>query len=938
MLRERVHMLRRSGLVEGSQEGIPEQLGDFRILERLGEGGMGVVYRALQLSLGREVALKLIRPEQIYFGNARERFQVEVETIAGLHHPGIVAVHAVGEESGVPYFAMELVRGRSIEGLLEDLKGREPDSLVGADLDPSGDGGSYLFEGDWEQACMRIVRQLCEALQFAHDRGVLHRDLKPSNIMIASEGPARALLLDFGLARSKRSSKLTASGSQLGSLRYMSPEQVRADSDSLGPATDVYGLGVTLYEMLTLAPAFDGDTTQVLLAVTQQGLPRLRTRNPRCSWEAETILSKATDPDPRRRYPSAADMGRDLANALEKRPIEARRSGTALRLRRWAQRHPARALAATLGLLLFVGVPAGYAWQQRQAARLIGEQRDAAVRAFGSAMEAVDQMLSRVGGDDLAYVPAMEQLRRRLLEDAVALLERVVAEGVLYVEREGRLELAEARGHLGRLFFQLGRSSEGLPHYEEGRRILAELLASEPDDLRAVTLQASLTIEFAMTSRAAGELERALALQEELSRSLAARGDANAFRGQAARNRAELAITLAELGRRVEAGAAFAQACGQLDGLARAQDATLADLMAAASSWNQFGTFWLDPGAASVDERAFPPLERGLELARELVGRDPAPQNQTLLCSALNNMSGALRRRQEFEPAAALLQEARSVLEALVLDHPSTLTFELELATVVNQIGLLYTGQQRPGEALPYYRECSRHLAKLCALAPEEPTYHQRLAVSHHNQASMLRETGAPLVEQEQVVAVGIASIRRAIELAPDSVDYWESAMALYSQQVGIVMAQDDYPRMLEISDEMVELVPGLGEAWHRAAYHHAKACEIARTDEWLTPEEREEAVQRYAQRSCELTREAVLHGAKYQNLRALRNLEGLHGLAVFEELCGWFESLDAARRRGSRTSHTAPRTRPGSTPSGVEPSNNPPGHAPSPCEPRAPV
>src|SRR5688572_7358094 len=255
-VRDRILALERAGLMGGDERAdFPERLGSFRLIERLGGGGMGVVYLAEEESLGRRVALKLIRPEQIYFPQAKERFRREVEAVAKLSHPGIVQVFSFAEEGGVPFFAMELVEGASLGDVLHRFAGRSATSLAAHDLADavtalSGVACSKapIFEGSWTRAALEIARQVAVALAHAHERGVVHRDIKPSNVMITPDGRAR--LLDFGLATRAGASRLTKTGAQLGSLPYMPPELVDGRAEASGPATDVYSLGAALHECL----------------------------------------------------------------------------------------------------------------------------------------------------------------------------------------------------------------------------------------------------------------------------------------------------------------------------------------------------------------------------------------------------------------------------------------------------------------------------------------------------------------------------------------------------------------------------------------------------------------------------------------------------------------------------------------------------------------
>ncbi|MHC4547768.1 MAG: WD40 repeat domain-containing serine/threonine protein kinase [Planctomycetota bacterium] len=351
----------------------PERLGDFRLLRRIGGGGMGAVYRAAQESLGREVALKVIRPDLLHSEEARARFRREVETVARLKHPGIVPVYAVGEESHLPYFAMELLEGRTAGEILTALQGSAPERLSGRDAAGVVDAGADVaaFRGGWVDTCLRLVCQVALALEHAHGRGVLHRDIKPSNVMLTPDG--RALLIDFGLAFADWAPAVTQPGVLLGSLAYMSPEQVRGEQETLDRRTDVYSLGVALYEMLTLQPPFHEEKDpSALHAMILDGGPRPpRALNRAVPRDVEIVCLKAMDRDPGRRYARAADLARDIENVLARRPIEAKPAGAALHLFRWTQRHPTWSVAL---ILLVVGVLA-FVRYQRAALRRSEAQR-----------------------------------------------------------------------------------------------------------------------------------------------------------------------------------------------------------------------------------------------------------------------------------------------------------------------------------------------------------------------------------------------------------------------------------------------------------------------------------------------------------------------------------------------------------------------------------
>lgn len=460
-IRQHLQWLRNMGLLgtaTAADPGAhPTQLGDFRLLEPIGHGGMGIVYRARQESLNREVALKLIRPDQMYFPGARERFRREVELVARMQHPGIVPVFAVGNEGGIPYFAMELVRGATLADVIARLADRRPRDLTGEDFDralaahlgePPAAEPSPLFRSTWTEVVLRIGREIAEALEHAHRRGVLHRDVKPSNVLVTRAG--RVLLLDFGLAGAQQAERITLTGSALGSLPYMPPEVLAGEPHTRDARGDVYSLGATLWELLALRlPYQHSDPLRLRELAGNAARPRLTELNPTVSWDLDTVLATALEPDPERRYASASLLGRDLDNLLTHRPIEARKAGPWLRLRRWSQRRPALA-TATIGLLLLAAIaPSIYAVQEARLRVRTEAQRDellqlnhaleqarataetASARArtnFDKLQLAVDTMLTKVGDESLRDIPRMEPVRRELLGAALRFYEEFLAE------------------------------------------------------------------------------------------------------------------------------------------------------------------------------------------------------------------------------------------------------------------------------------------------------------------------------------------------------------------------------------------------------------------------------------------------------------------------------------------------------------------------------
>ncbi len=902
-IRRRVGALAGAGLIEPEHmHGRPvlQRLGEFRIEEELGQGGMGIVYRAVQEGLGRQVALKVVRPEHLYFPGARARFRREVETVAKLQHPGIVAVHSVGEENGVPYFAMELVRGKSIDEVLKSLRGRAPTELRGQDLDPAPGSGGYLFAGTWEQACLRVLRQVCEALEFAHQNGVLHRDIKPSNVMLTSEGLSRALLLDFGLAIGRGSAKLTRSNAQVGSLRYMAIESLRANQSEIGPHTDVYGLGVTLYEMLTLSPAFQGGSdVEIMRSIESGALPSVRSKNPEISWEAQTICATAMDPDPKRRYQSAADLGRDLANALEHRPIDARRASLWLRTKRWSQRKPAAATALTLGALALVILPLAYAWQQRQSARQITVQRDRAQAAYAGAMEAIDTMVSRVGEVDLRFVPAMEPLQRRLLEDAVALVERVVQTAGADGSVSGRTELARAHTRLGKLLIGLGRHSEAVKTLESASSLWPAVFPADTDDFSLRVEVAHSRLKLTEALGMAGDLERA---SRELA-DLTAQLDASQPQMQAhiplqwvrVEARTALGKFLDLQGKIPEARELLLSAAEESDRVLAQDQNKLSAMRTAVGVWTEYGQF-LSSRLTEKGERneaAETALERCLQLARLVAAHPQAePSDRDGLAKSLVNRGGVPLRAGDFLAARDLYLESRQVAEALFSEFPNTPTYRLGLATAVNQLGLVHDNLKEYGPAGEFYEETVEHLTKVCEAAPNEPTFQARLSTALFNLAFVERLSGN-YPDFDILLLRAREHIRRARELAPDNRDFQASHFAVLKAGC-FNHAPLDHASAATWAARITQELPIDGRAHHSAGLAYVRCFEKAHSDANLTGPPREQLLASYAARACAMYRKAVELGAPYQDAEALQALKDpapIHGSAAWKELVAWLEA-----------------------------------------------
>jgi serine/threonine protein kinase len=398
-------------------------LGDFRIVREIGRGGMGMVYEAEQLSLGRRVALKVLPFAAALDARQLQRFKNEAQAAALLHHPHIVPVHAVGSERGLHFYAMQLIQGQSLAELIAQLRQRAAPGADGAPPSAAASRSPTAAQLSTERSerpatffrtVARLMAQAAEGLDYAHEQGVIHRDIKPANLLVDEH--AHVWLTDFGLAQCQASSVLTQSSDLLGTLRYMSPEQAGGQRTLIDHRTDVYALGATLYELLTLRPLFDGADRQTLLQqiLHQEPVPP-RSVDRTIPAELETVFLKAVSKAPADRYASACDFADDLNRFLRDEPIRARRATLPQRARKWLRRHPSVLAAGIVLLILLTAASVTGIWLLR---REQARTQQAYQRELQLARHSVDQMI-RLAQEELADNPQLQGLRQRLLEEAL---------------------------------------------------------------------------------------------------------------------------------------------------------------------------------------------------------------------------------------------------------------------------------------------------------------------------------------------------------------------------------------------------------------------------------------------------------------------------------------------------------------------------------------
>jgi tetratricopeptide (TPR) repeat protein len=719
----------------------------YEILNRLGRGGMGVVYLARQLRLNRRVALKRLQPRG---ERALARARTEAEALAALHHPNIVQIHEVLEHEGSVYLVLEFIEGGSLD-----------DRLQGKPQPP--------------REAAALVETVARAIHCAHGQGLIHRDLKPANILLESPaGPSGGLgtpkVTDFGVAkRLSGDSGTTREGDVIGTPTYMAPEQASGRLEQIGPATDVYALGVLLYEMLTGRVPLLGETALDTMQLVRNEEPvpprRLQPKAPR---DLETICLKCLEKDPGRRYASAEALADDLGRYLRHEPIHIRPASRAERLLKWARRRPAVAALTGCLILLVLGLAAEAIWHTIRLRR----ERDRAEQNLAVARGAVEKMLLEVAEEELNTEPRMEEKRRRLLEQALVFYEDLLREQS--DDPSLRRETAVAQLRVGDILRLLGQHARAEEAYT---RAIPQLTALCADGRASVETRRLLADAynyrgevFRLTSRpqaARADYEEARALQEALTAEFPESSDA---RSDLARTHYNLGILFKDDGEREKAGREFDKAVALLTPLAEGASAHPEPRQHLARAYlNRAAVLRASqqPAAARDD------CGRAIDLLDALTKDDPLkPDYRYELALAHANRGNALARLKD-AGAEKDYREALRLLGGLASDFPRVPAYRAEQANAWNSLAALLAAKQ-PREAETCWGEARDLLQKLIEGFPQQATYHGDLGITLGNLGRLHLQQGRPKV------ALGCLeeSIRELeLALAPDPArsDYVEA-------------------------------------------------------------------------------------------------------------------------------------------------------------------
>jgi eukaryotic-like serine/threonine-protein kinase len=732
----------------------------YEILEELVGGGMGEVYKAWQSGPNRVVALKMMKRSLLQDRAGRdellERFRVEVEALGRLQHPNIVVVHEAGEQDGRPYLVMEFVEGGSLDKMLE---------------------GTPLAA----RPAAELVETLARAVHHAHQRGILHRDLKPANVLLASGGrqpPDRSeesggsrpplaectpKITDFGLAKFLKGggAGLTDPGMILGTPSYMAPEQ--ATGREVGPAADIYALGAILYECLTGRPPFQGSSVMETLDLVRMQEPvAVHLLNPKVPRDLQTICLKCLEKDPASRYyDSALALADDLRRFLDGSPIKARPPSAWGRTVKWARRQPvAAALVGAITVVVLVVAAAGW-WHSAQ----MKKQRQTAEDNFRLALAAMDEMLTEVGAVDLADVPQMEPVRKKLLHRALPFFEQFLAK--LGNDPAVRHEEARAYSLLGDVLALLRKQEEAEHAYRQALDLLDQD-SGQPAGANHRREQAKTWGNLGVLLKERKrfkETEAALVQASQLWGKLAAeRPDEPDYQEQVAASWYHLGTVLArQAGRENKAEQAYQEALRRQQPLAQ-KGQRPDSLRSLARTFNNLGLLWQNMGKGKDAERAF---QNAIDIQEGLVKKYPeVPAYRRELARSYNNR-GELRAKGQ--PAAALkdYSDAEKRLEHLMRDFPKVPAYRLEWSAVQINLGNLWQDKRRLRDAEAAFRKALQARKEVVEKSPGVSDHHHKLAEAHRRLGILLKETGrSDEAEKEYQEALRIG--RELLDRHPD--------------------------------------------------------------------------------------------------------------------------------------------------------------------------
>jgi serine/threonine-protein kinase len=791
---------------------LPPAAGRYRPVRAHAAGGLGEVLLAEDAELNRPVALKRLQDHRADDPESRRRFLREAEITAKLQHPGIVPVYGLTHDTaGRPAYAMRFIDG-------------EPLSEAVCRFHAAGARFDSL---EFRQLLQHFVAA-CNAVAYAHSRGVVHRDLKPANVMLGRFG--EALVVDWGLAKAIDAGEgspdpesdtadlrpqtpdltdATDPGQILGTPAYMPPEQADGRADDLGPAADVFGLGATLFTLLTGGPPYAGRHYGAVLNLARRcEFPRPRTVNPNVPRPLEAVCLKAMAADPGGRYATATALAADVERWLADRPVAADREPWRERARRWAKRHRTLTTAAAVGLVvgaLTLSVAAVLLAKARTDAE---RQRDIARLQRQRTREALDDMTSEEAGDWLATRPAVSPRQRAFLEKSLAYYREFAAETAS--DRDGQELVAKAQRRVGSLLDDLGRLTEAEQPLRAAAEAFAGLAAADPgapadrrDQAGCRVRLGRLLLALGRPAEAEAEYRTAMALLEPL-----AAADPVARHGLAA-SQNNLGILLAERGQWPEAEALYGAALGLRERLAADAPTEPLHRRELAFIHTNLGVLYQQTRPPADAERAYLTAQK---LQARLAAEFPAvPAYRHELAGTTFNLGGLYNGQERPADAEAAYRAALVMYARLAAEAPAVPKYRHDLATTHNNLGILLRDAGKSAEAVAEYRKAAPLWEALVSECPAVPIYRIELGRLYHNLGNVTYHTDAAAARAWHDRALGLllplhAQPVHAAEVRGDVVNCYRGRAEAEEKLRRVSEALADWKRAWDLADEATRI------------------------------------------------------------------------------------------------------------------------------------
>ncbi|MCE5269424.1 MAG: serine/threonine-protein kinase [Planctomycetaceae bacterium] len=807
-----------------------KQLGDYAIVRQIGRGGMGVVYEARQISLDRRVALKVLPFAAVLDQKQIARFYNEAQAAAHLQHPNIVPVFFVGCERGVHYYAMQYVEGQPLDLAIRQLR-RVADE--GRKLVPPGDPTAAAAGDDtaprnssaWRQfttsgsltcdAFFRTVARLgvdaAEALDYAHECGIIHRDVKPSNLLLDDHG--KIWITDFGLARFQANDRLTATGDLMGTARYMSPEQVAGRPGAVDHRTDVYSLGITLYELATLTEAFDGANRQeIYRRIADEEPRRPRQANPAIPIDLETILLKAIAKLPSERYSTAHELADDLRRFLANEPVSARRASLRDRAAKWARRH--RTLVTATAIMMLIGL-VGAVLSSLLIAREHYETKAALAQAESNLHRAethfrqLREVVDRFGAhhaERLKGLPGAEPLRHELLLDTLGYYRGFIQ----YANNDPtfQADLAITYSKAAAVKEQLGDKVAALADYRQAAQALEPVAVAHPEDPQFWADLAICHNNIGLLLSAAGKPDDA---EKAYQRALAIQSRLIAENPGDVRYQSDLALTYGNMGllasgvnQLSKAGQAYEHATSIQEKLAERFPQKPEHQHDLAVSYNNLSFLQAKTDPLTAERSS----KKALAIQERLVRLQPNNADyQSDLALSYNNLGALQSCNRQVGDAEASYRRAIAVQEQLVRKSPSVIRFRCELAVSHNNLGRLHSKANSLNNANKSFESARAIMKELVDDYPNEPGYRSTLGGILNNLGRTLEQLGR-LDDATKIYEQAVLEQRFACEHAPQETQFREFLTKQYANYRRALLASGQREKEATAAADEAKLLP----------------------------------------------------------------------------------------------------------------------------------